>query len=48
MPRNTLRALIDYGTAEALTSFGRIGVKVWVYTGDQLEEKDETGDVYVS
>jgi len=36
VPRNTLRAAIDYGTAEAMTTFGQIGVKVWVYTGDVL------------
>ncbi len=36
IPRNTLRANVDYGTAEALTTFGRIGVKVWVYHGDVL------------
>ena len=48
VPRNTLRANIDYGTAEALTGFGRIGVKVWIYTGDKLDETQETADVYVS
>lgn len=37
VPRNTLRAAIDYGTAEAMTTFGQIGIKVWVYTGDVLE-----------
>ncbi|MBN2472093.1 MAG: 30S ribosomal protein S3 [Anaerolineae bacterium] len=49
VPRNTLRANIDYGTAEALTGFGRIGVKVWIYKGTQLEEESkEAADVYVS
>ncbi|GAB4575844.1 MAG: 30S ribosomal protein S3 [Anaerolineae bacterium] len=49
VPRNTLRANIDYGTAEALTGFGRIGVKVWIYKGTQLtEEQEEAADVYVS
>lgn len=38
VPRQTLRADIDYGTAEALTTFGRIGVKVWVYKGEKLPE----------
>jgi small subunit ribosomal protein S3 len=38
IPRNTLRASIDYGTAEALTTFGRIGIKVWVYKGEVLRE----------
>jgi small subunit ribosomal protein S3 len=37
IPRNTLRADVDYGTAEALTTFGRIGIKVWVYKGDVLD-----------
>lgn len=36
VPLHTLRADIDYGTAEALTTFGIIGVKVWVYKGDIL------------
>lgn len=39
VPRNTLRSVIDYGFAEALTTFGRIGVKVWIYKGDQLGEE---------
>jgi small subunit ribosomal protein S3 len=37
IPRNTLRANVDFGTAEALTTFGRIGVKVWVYKGEILK-----------
>lgn len=36
VPLHTLRADIDYGTAEALTTFGLIGIKVWVYKGDIL------------
>lgn len=34
IPRHTLRADIDYGTAEASTTFGVIGVKVWIYLGE--------------
>ena len=34
IPRHTLRADIDYGTAEANTTFGVIGVKVWIYLGE--------------
>jgi len=34
VPLHTLRADIDYGTSEALTTYGLIGVKVWVYKGD--------------
>lgn len=37
VPRNTLRAAIGYGFAEAHTTYGRIGIKVWVYTGDVLQ-----------
>lgn len=51
VPLQTLRADIDFGTAEALTTFGRIGVKVWIYKGEILgreEEKLETEGVYVS
>ncbi len=36
IPRHTLRADIDYGTAEATTTFGVIGIKVWVYVGEVL------------
>jgi len=41
VPRHTLRANIDYAHAEALTTFGRIGIKVWIYKGDVLPEKGE-------
>ncbi len=36
IPRHTLRADIDYGTAEANTTFGVIGVKVWIYHGEVM------------
>ena len=39
-PRHTLRADIDYALAEALTTFGRIGVKVWIYKGEVLPEAE--------
>ena len=47
VPLHTLRADIDYGFYEALTTYGKIGVKVWVYNGmnygrEQLEESSET------
>lgn len=55
IPRQTLRANIDYGTAEALTTFGRIGIKVWIYKGNILQLEEDTNkrageqkDVYVS
>jgi small subunit ribosomal protein S3 len=38
VPLHTLRADIDYGHAEARTTYGRIGVKVWIYHGDVLPE----------
>jgi small subunit ribosomal protein S3 len=37
VPRNTLRADIDYGFAEARTTYGRIGIKVWIYKGEVSE-----------
>lgn len=37
LPLATLRAKIDYGFAEALTTFGTIGVKVWIYKGDEFK-----------
>ncbi|MGQ0526976.1 MAG: 30S ribosomal protein S3 [Alphaproteobacteria bacterium] len=37
VPLHTLRADMDYGTSEALTAFGIIGVKVWIYKGDVME-----------
>jgi small subunit ribosomal protein S3 len=40
VPRNTLRADIDFAKAEALTTFGRIGVKVWIYMGEVLRRED--------
>jgi small subunit ribosomal protein S3 len=36
VPLHTLRANIDYGTSEAQTTYGIIGIKVWVYKGDML------------
>ena len=38
VPLHSLRADIDYGTAEALTTYGIIGVKVWVYRGEIQED----------
>ena len=44
VPLHTLRADIDYGQAEARTTFGRIGVKVWIYKGDILPYKSAAED----
>ncbi|GAB6932363.1 30S ribosomal protein S3 [Calditerricola satsumensis] len=41
VPLHTLRADIDYGFAEAHTTYGRIGVKVWIYRGDVLPKKKQ-------
>ncbi|KPJ57936.1 MAG: 30S ribosomal protein S3 [Planctomycetes bacterium DG_58] len=41
IPLQTLRAKIDYGFTEAATTYGNIGIKVWIYTGEVLEEKEE-------
>ncbi len=40
VPLHTLRADIDYGTAEAATTYGIIGLKVWIYKGDVLSQKE--------
>ena len=42
VPLHTLRADVHYGTAEANTTYGVIGVKVWIYKGDILNAKQET------
>jgi len=42
IPLQTLRADIDYGFAEANTTYGRIGVKVWIYKGEVLNENRRT------
>jgi small subunit ribosomal protein S3 len=39
VPLHTFRSDIDYGVAEAKTTYGRIGVKVWIYKGDILQEQ---------
>jgi small subunit ribosomal protein S3 len=41
VPLHTLRANIDYGFYEARTTFGRIGVKVWIYKGDASASRAE-------
>ena len=38
VPLHTLKAKIDYGTAEAMTTYGIIGIKTWIYTGETEEE----------
>lgn len=44
VPLHTLRADVDYGVAEAHTTFGVLGVKVWVFKGEILEDKDDGQD----
>ena len=54
VPRQTLRADIDYAVTEAATTYGNIGVKVWIYKGEVLPTMDDEEDteahdgVYVS
>jgi small subunit ribosomal protein S3 len=43
IPLHTLRALIDYGFAEAHTPYGQIGVKVWIYKGEKTPSKEVAG-----
>jgi small subunit ribosomal protein S3 len=47
VPLHTLRADIDYGFSEALTTFGKIGVKVWIYNGMMYasEQKEDAGQL---
>ena len=44
IPLQTLRADIDYGFAEANTTYGKLGVKVWIYKGEVLPSKKEGSD----
>ncbi len=48
VPLHTLRADIDYGTSEALTTYGIIGVKVWLYKGDIMENDPMARDKRVN
>ena len=51
VPAQTLRADIDFAKTEAKTTYGQIGIKVWIYRGDVVpegEEEPEAMDVYVS
>jgi len=42
VPLHTLRADIDYGTAEANTTYGKIGVKVWIFKGEVIGRQEDT------
>jgi small subunit ribosomal protein S3 len=44
LPLQTLRADIDYGTATARTTYGAIGVKVWIYRGETLKRLNDPSD----
>lgn len=44
VPLHTFRADIDYGTAESKTTYGIIGVKVWIFKGENVPQKNRTGD----
>jgi small subunit ribosomal protein S3 len=52
VPLQTLRAKIDFAKAEATTTYGQIGIKVWIYSGESMPEVEEqvetTEGVYVS
>lgn len=41
VPLHTLRADIDYGFAEAQTTYGKIGIKVWIYKGEIFQYREE-------
>jgi len=42
VPLHTIRANIDYATAEAKTTYGLIGIKVWIYKGETSKEDEES------
>ena len=44
VPLHTIRADIDYGFAEADTTYGKIGVKVWIYKGEVLPAKKKQAE----
>ena len=48
LPLHTLRADIDYGLAEARTTYGSIGVKCWIYNGEILEQKKRPEQISAS
>ena len=45
LPLQTFRADVDYGFAEALTTYGILGVKCWVYKGDVIQDTDRVGEI---
>ena len=45
VPLSTLRADIDYGFAEAKTTYGIIGIKVWIFKGEVIKRKEKTKGV---
>ena len=45
VPLSTLRADIDYGFAEALTTYGIIGIKVWIFKGEVIKRKEKNKGV---
>ena len=45
VPLQTLRADIDYAGAEATTTYGKLGVKVWIYKGEILPDKNNNGEL---
>jgi len=47
VPRHTLRADIDYAHTEASTTYGQIGIKVWIYKGEVLPEKESVPEAAV-
>lgn len=48
VPLHTIRADIDYGFAEARTTYGQVGVKVWIYKGDFMTPDEEAGQPQVT
>jgi small subunit ribosomal protein S3 len=47
VPLHTLRAKIDYGTAEALTTYGILGIKVWIFRGEVADGIDAAEQIAI-
>ena len=47
VPLQTIRADVDYAEAEALTTYGKLGIKVWIYKGEVLKKKDNKDTIKV-
>jgi small subunit ribosomal protein S3 len=47
IPLHTLRANIDFARSTAFTTYGTVGIKVWIYKGDVFEEKNQNSKIKI-